>query len=90
MAATKEYVMQKSQGEEQKNQGEGDREAARRFNQSEQDFVKQGKVDRAAQAAQPNSPQEERELEQAEQEGLSRSKGEDHDPAEPVGKPPRQ
>ena len=34
-----------------KNQGEGDRESARRFNESQQQFVKSGKVDKAAKNA---------------------------------------
>jgi hypothetical protein len=89
----KEYVMAKVQGE-------GDYEAARRFNESEANFVKQGKVQQAAEDAKPKSPAEKRELERAEQEGLSRSKGDDPvdlevdpdlvDPVEPVGLPPKR
>lgn len=77
-------------------QGVGDYEAARRFNESEADFVKQGKVQQAAEDAEPKSPAEKRDLERAEQEGLSRSKGDDPadadlvDPVEPVGLPPKQ
>lgn len=77
-------------------QGEGDYEAARRFNEAESDFVKQGKVPAAVDAAKPKSPQEKRDLERAEQEGMSRSKGDDPvdpnlvDPQEPVGRPPKK
>ena len=59
------------------NQGEGNRDAARRFDAAEQAFVKSGKVDSAAQAARPANPQEAAEMEKAEQAGKSHSKGED-------------
>jgi hypothetical protein len=60
-----------------KNQGEGDREAARRFNEDQQQFVKAGKSDGAARRAAPESPQRAAELERAVQKGLSHAKGED-------------
>ena len=34
-----------------KNQGEGDRESAERFNKAQQEFVKSGRVDKAAHEA---------------------------------------
>ena len=60
-------------------QGEGDYEAARRYDKSVEDFARSGKVDEAAQAAAPQSPQQASELERAEREGASHSKGEDGD-----------
>ena len=59
------------------NQGEGDREAARRYDQQQQDFVKSGQVDDAAAAAAPRTPQEEQAMQQAEQAGRAKSRGED-------------
>lgn len=62
---------------EAKNQGEGNVEAARRYDQSQQQFVKSGKVEQAARDAAPDSAQQARELERAEEEGRSHAKGED-------------
>jgi len=61
---------------ETKNQGEGDREAAKRYDQATLDFVESGKVAAAAQAAKPANPREAAEMLAAEREGLSHSKGE--------------
>ncbi len=58
-------------------QGEGDYEAARRYDKAAQDFAESGKVDEAARKAKPKDPQEAQELKQAEEIGKSRSKGED-------------
>jgi len=58
-------------------QGEGNYDAARRYDKATTDFVKSGKVDEAAQAARPKDEQEAQELSRAEREGKSRSKGED-------------
>lgn len=56
-------------------QGEGNYDAAKRYDESAQDFVKRGKVQKAAQAAAPQDEQERKEMEQAEQEGLSHARG---------------
>jgi len=52
-----------------KNQGEGDRESARRFNEEEREFVEseRGKV-AIRSGPSPKSPEEERELDEAEKE----------------------
>ena len=55
-------------------QGEGDHDAARRFNESERKFVKAGKVEKAARKAKPDTPQEEAQLQEAERVGLSHVK----------------
>jgi hypothetical protein len=58
-----------------KNQGEGDYEAAERFNESERQFVNRHGTPR-----QPvPEPEEERELRRAEKKGLARSHGREHD-----------
>lgn len=57
-------------------QGEGDYEAGRHFDKSEQDFVKSGKAQERAGKAQPNDAAEAADLDRAEQEGMSHSKGE--------------
>jgi hypothetical protein len=57
-------------------QGEGDYDAARRYDKAAEDFAKSGKVDRAAHDAAPDSPQQAEELHKAEDIGKSHSKGE--------------
>ncbi len=57
-------------------QGEGDYEAGRHFDRAERDFVKSGKVDDKARQARPNDPAEAAEMNRAEEEGKSHSKGE--------------
>ena len=58
-------------------QGEGNYEAARRYDKSASDFAKSGKVASAARKAKPHNPEEAAKLRQAERVGLSHSKGED-------------
>jgi hypothetical protein len=58
-------------------QGEGDYEAARRYDKKLREHVKDHDVDKEAHDAEPSSPAEQRELEHAEQEGKQRAKGED-------------
>jgi len=58
-------------------QGEGDYEAAERYDASVKSFVESGKVAEAARKAAPGSPQEAEELKNAERAGKARSKGED-------------
>lgn len=53
------------------NQGEGDRESAKRYNRNTQEFVKSGKVEEAAKRAGDADPKE---LEEAEKEGKKRAK----------------
>lgn len=55
-------------------QGEGDREADRHYRENTRDFVKSGKVDEAAEKARKDSGREDRE---AEEEGRSRAHEED-------------
>jgi hypothetical protein len=57
-------------------QGEGDYEAARRFDKSERDFVKSGKVGERSGEAQPHDAAEASDMNTAEQVGRSHSKGE--------------
>lgn len=58
-------------------QGEGDYEAARRYDQRTREFVESGKVEPAARAAKPGNAAEEEEMTRAEEEGRAHSKGED-------------
>jgi hypothetical protein len=61
-----------------KNQGEGDKESARKYNEATEAFAKSGKVDGAAKDAEKALEGSERdELIQAERDGKARSKGED-------------
>jgi hypothetical protein len=57
-------------------QGEGDYEAGRRFDQAQQSFVDSGKVSQRTGKARPRDAAEAADMEQAEQEGKSHSKGE--------------
>jgi hypothetical protein len=56
-------------------QGEGDYEAARRYREDVKEFVDKDEVDKAAREAAPKSPDEQREMEEAERTGRSHSKG---------------
>jgi hypothetical protein len=60
-----------------KNQGEGDREAARRFNEDQKRFVESGAVDDAARQAQPRDDEQADEMLDAERIGRDKAKGED-------------
>lgn len=59
------------------NQGEGDREAARRYNDDQKRFVESGGVADAAKRAKPETDAQAEELLDAEQQGLKKAKGED-------------
>jgi hypothetical protein len=59
------------------NQGEGDRESARRFNEDEQKFVQSGRVPEAARKAAPQDAGEQQQRQQAEEIGKSHAKDED-------------
>jgi hypothetical protein len=56
------------------NQGEGDREAARHYNEATREFVKSGKVDDAAERASEQDPKEAR---RSEHDGKQRAREED-------------
>ena len=55
-------------------QGEGNKDAAREYNESQREFVESGNVDRAAREAEPRSEEERAALERAEREGRSHAK----------------
>ena len=59
----------------QTNPGEGDREAARRYNEATHEHARSGKVEQAARDAEKQSPEE---AERAEAEG--RAKAKEYDP----------
>lgn len=63
-----------------KEYGEGNYKAARQYNEATREFAQSGKVEPAAEEARPRSPQEARELAEAEAKGRSHSKGEDAPP----------
>jgi hypothetical protein len=58
-------------------QGEGDYEAARRHRKRVSEFIENNDVEKAAVRAAPQSAAEAEELEQAEEQGKERAKGED-------------
>jgi hypothetical protein len=60
-----------------KNQGEGNVEAARRYNEDQKRFVESGAVNDAAKKAKPATDAEAGELLDAEQQGRKKAKGED-------------
>lgn len=57
-------------------QGEGDYEAGRRYDKAAREFAESGKVQPAARDAAPGSAEEAEQMQQAEEEGKSHSKGE--------------
>ena len=62
----------------EKNQGEGNREAAEQYNEKTREFVKSGRVEQSAQdAKRAVEGKEKAELDRAEQAGKSHAKGED-------------
>ena len=66
-------------------QGEGDYEAARRYNDSAREFLHSADVEQAARDAAPDSVAEATELERAETAGRSRAKEEDPLLQDPAG-----
>ena len=70
-------------------QGEGDYEAARRYDRDQREFVQSGRVDQAARDARPQDQREAEEMARAEDEGRSHSKGEDPLLEDPEKKPGR-
>lgn len=56
------------------NQGEGDRESAKRYNEEQKEFVESGKVEQKRDERADVSEQETEELERAEDIGKSRGK----------------
>jgi hypothetical protein len=62
-------------GPNDKEHGEGNYKASKEYNDATKKFVDAGKVDEAAQKAKPQSADEARQMEQAEQEGKSHAKG---------------
>ena len=59
--------------------GEGNYKASRDYNEATKRFVESGKVDEAAGKAAPRTPEEEKELLDAEKIGKRHAKGEDED-----------
>jgi hypothetical protein len=66
-----------SKTKQSKNQGEGNVEAARRYNDDQKRFVESGAVNEAAKGAEPATDDEANELLDAEQKGRTKAKGED-------------
>lgn len=64
----------RQQSSNSQNQGEGDRAAAKRYNEQTQEFVESGKVEQAARKAADQDPEESRRSEDA---GKARAKEED-------------
>ena len=64
------------QGEGGQVEGEGSYSATRDYQKNIKDYLQKGDVEKDAEAAKPRSESEARELEQAEREGKSHSKGE--------------
>ena len=63
-------------GDKQQQMGEGSYEGSRDYKERTEEYLKKGSVEKDAAAAKPDSDDEARELEQAEEEGKSHSKGE--------------
>lgn len=67
----------KTQGEAQPNQGEGDKASAKRYNESQRQFVQSERGQQAIDDAGELSPEEARDGERAEAAGRARAKEED-------------
>ena len=63
-------------GSKEQQMGEGSYEGTRDYNQRTEEFLKTHDVEKEAEKAKPKSEQEARDMEQAEEEGRSHSKGE--------------
>jgi hypothetical protein len=63
-------------GGKQQQMGEGSYEGSRDYKERTENYLKKGSVEKDAAAAKPDSAEQARELEQAEEEGKSHSKGE--------------
>jgi hypothetical protein len=62
-------------GNKQKNEGEGNRTAARQYNKESRDFVESGKVEKSAEKAREALDSDEAEkLKKAEKEGLKKAR----------------
>lgn len=70
-------------------QGEGDYVAGRRFDEAQQGFVQSGKADKRIGEAAPDDAAQASEMEQAERQGKSHSKGEAPGDLKPKNKQPR-
>lgn len=64
-------------GNDNKVQGEGDYEAARRYRKRTDEFVENNDIEKAALRAAPETAREAEDLEAAEEAGKRRAKGED-------------
>lgn len=73
----KPIVQGDARNEGARNEGEGNRTAAREYNEAQRRFVKSGRVDEKAREAEKSLDREKRELERAEAIGKSREKAED-------------
>lgn len=60
----------------QQQMGEGSYEGSREYKERTEEYLKKGNVQKDAEAAKPKSEQEARDMERAEEEGRSHSKGE--------------
>jgi len=68
---------EKSRTTDTRNEGEGNRTAARQYNEAQHRFVKSGKVDEKAREAEKSLDREQRELERAEAVGKQHKAAED-------------
>ena len=63
--------------QQDKEHGEGNYKASRQYDEATKRFVDSGRVEDAARRANPETPEEAKEMSEAEQEGKRRAKGED-------------
>jgi hypothetical protein len=70
---------------EQDIQGEGDKRSARKFNEKEQEFVREHDTEELGRKAQPADREEQEALERAEEEAAKRAKEHDPDEVRPKG-----
>ena len=63
-------------GDKPQQMGEGSYEGTRDYNQRTEDYLKKADVEKDAEAAKPRSEQEARDMQRAEEEGKSHTRGE--------------
>ena len=75
-AGSSDFQPKPSAGKQPQQMGEGSYEGTRDYKERTEEYLKKANVDADAAAAKPRSAEEARELEQAEEEAKSHSKGE--------------
>jgi hypothetical protein len=80
---------QQAQGGQGQQYGEGNYKASRDYNEGLKEHMQSHDIEKEARAAAPKSPEEQREMDEAERIGKSRAKAKDDDMGDPNGGEPK-